>query len=71
MSYYSNSTSSFQILLRSGDIAQNPGPARCGLGKQGSVSKQRTTVSQSVGKDKVHREMNLFRGAQEKIAMDR
>ena len=43
MLYYSNSTASFEILLRSGDIAQNPGPARCGLGKQGSGSKQRTT----------------------------
>ena len=43
MLHYSNSTASFQIPLRSGDIAQNPGPARCGLGKQGSGSKQRTT----------------------------
>ena len=41
--YYSNSTASFQILLRSGDIAQNPGPAKCGSGKQGTGSKQRTT----------------------------
>ena len=41
--YYPNSTASFQILLRSGDISLNPGPAKCGSGKQSTGSKQRTS----------------------------
>ena len=41
--YYSNSTASFQILLRSGDISLNPSPAKCSSGKQSIGSKQRTS----------------------------
>ena len=41
--YYSNSTASFQILLRSGDIALNPGPVKCDSGNQGTRCKQRSS----------------------------
>ena len=43
--YYSNSTVSFQILLRSGDIAQNPGPNKRASEKASTESKQKMTGS--------------------------
>ena len=41
--YHSNSTASYQVLIRSGDISLNPGPAKCGSGIQSAGSKQRTS----------------------------
>ena len=43
--YYSNSTASYQVLIRSGDISLNPGPAKCGSGihVQSAGSKRRTS----------------------------
>lgn len=40
--YYSNSTACYQVLIRSGDISLNPGPAKCAR-IQSSGSKQRTS----------------------------
>lgn len=41
--YYSNSTASYQVLIRSGDISLNPGPAKCGSGMQSAGNKQKTS----------------------------
>ena len=38
---YSNSTACYQVLIWSGDISLNPGPAKCGSGIQSAGSKQR------------------------------
>ena len=47
--YYSNSTASYQVLIRSGDISLNSSSGKCGSGIQSAGSKQRTSgIAQSV-----------------------